>query len=132
MKTIENLLKNDRKVKGRPRNVNAGQRKAMGRHKGSKMEARVKTNVCNNTVEQLASALSAKSAMLKLLADTGALSRPRESVEVKRWKPFAAFQRKVKTATVMSAPSGIIKDLLPGFFVRRMYHYDDYFMFRSI
>ena len=90
------------------------------------------TNVCNNTVEQLASALSAKSAMLKLLADTGALSQPRESVEVKRWKPFAAFQRKVKTATVMSAPSGIIKDLLPGLFVRRMYHYDDYFMFRSI
>ena len=29
LKTIENLLKNEREVKGRPRNVNAGQRKAM-------------------------------------------------------------------------------------------------------
>lgn len=72
------------------------------------------TNVCNNTVEHIAAALSAKSAMLKLLADTGALSKARESFEVKRWKPFASFRRQVHTSTVMYAPTGIIKDLLPG------------------
>ena len=78
------------------------------------------TNVSNSTVEQQASALAAKSAMLKLLADTGTMSPTSESVEVKRWKPFASFQRKVQTATVMSAPTGIIKDLLPGLFVSKM------------
>ena len=72
------------------------------------------TNVCNNTVEHIAAALGAKSAMLKLLADTGALSKAREGVEVKRWKPFASFRRQVKTSTVMYAPTGIIRDLLPG------------------
>ena len=74
------------------------------------------TNVCNNTVEHIAAALTAKSAMLKLLADTGALSKAkgRECFEVKRWKPFASFRRKVHTSTVMHAPTGIIKDLLPG------------------
>ena len=72
--------------------------------------------MCNNTVEHIAAALSAKSAMLKLLADTGALSKAkgRECFEVKRWKPFASFRRQVHESTVMHAPTGIIKDLLPG------------------
>ena len=72
------------------------------------------TNVCNNTVEHIAAALGAKSAMLKLLADTGALSQARERFEVKRWKPFASFRRQVQKSTVMYAPTGIIRDLLPG------------------
>ena len=40
METIENLLKNKRKAKERPSEASTGQRKAMGRHKGSKMEAK--------------------------------------------------------------------------------------------
>ena len=32
----------------------------------------------------------------------------------KRWKPFASFKRRVDRKTVMSSPSGIIRDYLPG------------------
>jgi len=31
-----------------------------------------------------------------------------------RWKPFASFKRRVDRKTVMSSPSGIIRDFLPG------------------
>eukprot|EP00092_Neocalanus_flemingeri_P009534 GFUD01010262.1.p1 GENE.GFUD01010262.1~~GFUD01010262.1.p1 ORF type:complete len:499 (-),score=133.69 GFUD01010262.1:90-1586(-) len=32
----------------------------------------------------------------------------------KRWQPFASFKRRVDRKTVMSSPSGIIRDYLPG------------------
>ena len=34
--------------------------------------------------------------------------------EKQRWKPFASFKRRVDRRTVMSSPSGIIRDYLPG------------------
>jgi len=34
--------------------------------------------------------------------------------EKQRWKPFASFKRRVDRKTVMSSPSGIIRDILPG------------------
>ena len=32
----------------------------------------------------------------------------------KRWKPFAGFKRIVDGQTLLSAPEGIVRDLLPG------------------
>merc|ERR1712025_573216 len=37
-----------------------------------------------------------------------------EEMEVRRWKPFSSFKRRVDRRTVMHSPSGILRDILPG------------------
>ena len=37
-----------------------------------------------------------------------------EKHEIRIWKPFDGFTRRINHRTVMSAPSGIVQDLLPG------------------
>jgi len=82
------------------------------------------TNVCNQTLNQMATGLERnddggrqlRAEMDKLVAKGALLdaSISAEDKSLERWKPFASFKRRVDRRTVMSSPSGIIKDLLPG------------------
>ena len=75
-------------------------------------------NVCNQTLNTMATGLDRNDGDLRKEMDAlivkGAALETAISSPDKRWKPFASFKRRVDRKTVMSAPSGIVKDLLPG------------------
>ena len=52
--------------------------------------------------------------MGKLLEEGSALQESLSDPGERRWRPFSGFQRRVEGQTVMSAPEGIVRDLLPG------------------
>ena len=75
------------------------------------------TTVCNETLEIIAKGLRKKDltdTMGKLLEEGSALQESLSDPGERRWRPFAGFQRRVDGQTVMSAPQGIVRDLLPG------------------
>ena len=75
------------------------------------------TNLCQDSLTVMGQGLQdnkVDDAMKILLAKGSALPESLEEQEVERWKPFAAFKRRVDRRTVMSSPKGIIRDLLPG------------------
>ena len=55
-----------------------------------------------------------KDSMEVLLSKESALGQSLGDQEKKRWKPFSSFKRRIDRKTVMSSPSGIFKDILPG------------------
>ena len=74
------------------------------------------TTVCVETLEIIARGLKQRDlteTMGKLLAEGSALQESL-SDPGERWRPFSGFQRRVEGQTVMSAPVGIVRDLLPG------------------
>jgi len=72
---------------------------------GSSMDSLAKGISRKNTVkETMRDLVSRKTIMKENLGDQSK----------KRWKPFASFKRRVDRRTVMSSPSGIIRDILPG------------------
>ena len=75
------------------------------------------TAVCVETLEIIARGLKQRDlteTMGKLLAEGSALQESLSDPGEKRWRPFSGFQRRVEGQTVMSAPVGIVRDLLPG------------------
>jgi len=55
-----------------------------------------------------------KDTMKDLVSKKSLKTEKLEDASKKRWKPFASFKRRVDRKTVMSSPSGIIRDFLPG------------------
>ena len=75
------------------------------------------TTVCVETLEIIAGGLRQQDlteTMRKLLEEGSALQESLSDPGEKRWRPFSGFQRRVEGQTVMSAPVGIVRDLLPG------------------
>ena len=75
------------------------------------------TTVCVETLEIIARGLRKQDlteTMGKLLEEGSALQESLSDPGEKRWRPFSGFQRQVEGQTVMSAPGGIVRDLLPG------------------
>ena len=75
------------------------------------------TTVCVETLEIIARGLRQQDlteTMGKLLEEGSALQESLSVPGEKRWHLFSDFQRRVEGQTVMSAPVGIVRDLLPG------------------
>ena len=77
------------------------------------------TTVCVETLEIMARGLrhpdgDLTETMRKLLEEGSALQESLSDPGERRWRPFSGFQRRVEGQTVMSAPEGIVRDLLPG------------------
>ena len=74
-------------------------------------------NICSRSQEILATGLeenNEEGVLRRLLAKDSVVRVSLTEQGQTRWKPFDAFVRKVNNRTVMSAPKGIVKDLLPG------------------
>ena len=92
----------------------------------------VGANLCQDSLTEIARGLQnddAGEAIQRLLREDAALCNSmknllanssqnnQESLEkhkIRIWKPFDGFTRRINQRTVMSAPSGIVQDLLPG------------------
>ena len=75
------------------------------------------TTVCVQTLELMAQGLRQQDlseTMRKLLEEGSALQESLSEPGERRWRPFSGFQRRVEGQTVMSAPEGIVRDILPG------------------
>ena len=75
------------------------------------------TNVCNETLKIIAEGLrenDLRETINKLLSEGSALPVSLSEPGERRWRPFDEFQRRVKGQAVLTAPAGIVKDLLPG------------------
>ena len=76
------------------------------------------TQLDGSSMTTLANGLSRKNTVKETMKDLVSRKTIRKEnlgdQSKKRWKPFASFKRRVDRKTVMSSPSGIIRDYLPG------------------
>lgn len=76
------------------------------------------TQLDGSSITTLANGLSRKNTVKETMKDLVSRKTIRKEnlgdQSKKRWKPFASFKRRVDRKTVMSSPSGIIRDYLPG------------------
>jgi len=76
------------------------------------------TQLDGSSMNSLAKGISRKNTVKETMKDLVSRNTIRKEnlgdQSKNRWKPFASFKRRVDRKTVMSSPSGIIRDYLPG------------------